>query len=124
PFVDGMLELLGGPARAALVLPVAIGTRTVALIVAHRGDKPLVLGDVADLFPLMTASSPALARVLAARSKVAPAKAARASDPGYEVELIVPDAAKLRDTIGKLRADHAWEELADALRQLVHEGIQ
>jgi tetratricopeptide (TPR) repeat protein len=118
-FIAGLLELLGGRTPAALVLPVAIGARVVALIVAHRGNKPLTLADVADLFPLMTASSPALARVLAARAKAAPR-----SEPAYEVEIVVPDAAKRRAMIAKLRADAAWEELGDAIRELVREGME
>ena len=123
PFVDGLLELLGGRMQAALVLPVAIGTRTVALIVAHRGEKPLVLADVADLFPLMHASSPALARVLAARSKATGDRPAR-PDTGYEVEVIVPDAARQREKIAALRESQSWEALADAIRELVREGME
>jgi tetratricopeptide (TPR) repeat protein len=123
PFVDGLLELLGGRTQAALVLPVAIGTRTVALIVAHRGEKPLVLADVADLFPLMHASSPALARVLAARSKATGDKPA-AQDAGYDVEVIVPDAARQRDQLAKLRDSQSWEALTDAIRVLVREGME
>jgi len=122
PFVDGMLELLGGPTQAALVLPVAIGARVVALIVAHRGGQSLALADVADLLPVSVAASPALARVLATRGKAAPEKP-RAETVGYEIEVIVPDAAKQRDALVQLRADHHWEELADAIRALVREGM-
>jgi tetratricopeptide (TPR) repeat protein len=118
-FITGLLELLGGRTQSALVLPVAIGARVVALIVAHRGSKPLTLADVADLFPLMTATSPALARVLAARAKAAPRPSA-----AYEVQVIVPDAAKRREAISRLRTDAAWEQLGDAIRDLIREGME
>ncbi|HEY1558094.1 MAG TPA: tetratricopeptide repeat protein, partial [Kofleriaceae bacterium] len=121
PFVDGMLELLGGPTQAALVLPVAIGARVVALIVAHRGAQALALADVADLLPVSAAASPALARVLAERGKVAPAKPR--ADTGYEIEVIVPDAIKQREALAKLRAAEHFEDLAGAIRELVREGM-
>ena len=79
PFLDGLLEQLGGAPPAALILPVAPGAQTVALIVAHRGDAPLAAADVADLLPLAAASSAALARVLAAPT--------RAATEGYEIEV-------------------------------------
>ena len=124
PFVDGLVELLGGPAQAALVLPVAIGSRTLALIVAHRGPASLTVADVVDLFPLVAASSPALARVLAARAKVAAAPRPPRAETAYEIEVIIPDAAKLRAALPTLRTNEAWEELADAIRDLLREGME
>jgi golgin subfamily B member 1 len=119
PFIDGLLEQLGGPTEAALVLPIAIATRTVALIVAHRGADPLALADVVDLFPLMAASSAALGRVLA-RTKLPPR--ASTPPPGYDVEIIVSGADQQREVIAKLREAQAWEELADALRAYLDRG--
>jgi tetratricopeptide (TPR) repeat protein len=122
PFVDGLLEQLGGKSPAVLVLPLAIGTRTVALVVAHRGGVGFALADVPELPPLATAASPALVRVLATRSKAtAPAKPA---DPGYDVEITVADIDKLRSRVGKARDAEQWEPLAEAIRELVAEGVK
>ena len=120
PFLDGLLEQLGSTSPAMLMLPIAIGTRTVALVVGHRGDDGFALADVADVLPLAEAASPALARVLSARSKVTGARA----DTAYDVEVIVPDAARRREQLGELRANQRWEELADAIRELVAEGVE
>src|SRR3569623_3676530 len=43
PFVDGMLEQLGDPPRASLVLPLSDGSRAVALVVAPDEAEQLVL---------------------------------------------------------------------------------
>ena len=119
-FVDGLLEQIGGATQAAVVLPLAIGKRVVALIVAHRGDAPLALADVNDLFPLLPASAVALARILAARPKVAPAPApapAPRAETAYDVEIVAPK-------IDELRAKGAWEELAAALRERIEHGME
>ena len=126
PFLEGLLELLVGSSPAALVLPITIGTRTVALIVAHAGATTLSLPDVADLFPLVEASSPALARVLATRSKAAlSSKPTVRADTGggYDIELIIPNVAKQREVLATHRKAAAWEELVDAIRELLREGV-
>src|SRR5207253_1884684 len=107
-----------------LILPIAIGNRTVALIVAHRGASSFALADVAELLPLATAASPALARVLSARSKAAASSKPVRADTGYDVEVIVQDASKLRDRIAELRTAGHYEELADAIRELIREGLE
>jgi tetratricopeptide (TPR) repeat protein len=136
-FVDGLLEPLGvGLAPNALVLPIAIGTRTVALVVAHRGTARLALGDVADLFPLVSAASPALIRVLAARADVAGiARSGRAdtivehglqrrAQTEYEVEVSIVDADAKRIALARHRKHQAWADVADTIRDLIHEGVQ
>jgi tetratricopeptide (TPR) repeat protein len=132
PFLDGLIEQLGGAAPAALILPIAIGRRTVALVVAHRGEAPLAEGDVADLFPLVAASGAALARTLAARSRAAtpttpprPEARTRAPSAGYEIEVsIEPPAPPAREALAELRRREAWEELAEAIRERVREGME
>lgn len=48
--IDAQLARLGGVLpRAAVVLPVVLSERTVALVVGHRGEEPVGLGDVAEL---------------------------------------------------------------------------
>ncbi|HSK02409.1 MAG TPA: tetratricopeptide repeat protein, partial [Kofleriaceae bacterium] len=145
PFLDGLLEQLGGATPAALILPVAIAQRVVALVVAHRGEAPLPAGDVADLLPLVAASGPALARALAARSRAATPvppsrptpRPARAATSGYEIlEVSIDPAAlepppgeppesraSLRESIDELRRREAWDELAEAIRDRIREGL-
>jgi tetratricopeptide (TPR) repeat protein len=124
PFVHGMIEQLIGTAPMAFVLPISIGSRTVALIVGHRGDEAFALAhaDVADLLSLAPAASEGLARVLQARSK-ATAKPAADHDASYVVEVIVADIDKLRGRVAESRTKEAWPELAEALRELVQHGV-
>ncbi len=124
PFIDGYLELLGGAAPATLVLPIAIGNRTVALIVAHRGSAAFGLADVAELIPLATAASPALARVLAARSKAATSSRPVRAETGYEVEVIVEKPSDPRARLAELRGAGNYEELADAIRERIRAGME
>ena len=129
PFIDGYLELLGGGSAAALLMPVVINARTVALVTAHRGDAELTLDEVADLFPLIPASSEALARVLAVRSTAArssrPAITTKRVDTeGYEIELSIGDVAAKRTQLDGLRAKQAWDEAAEAIRDLIRDGME
>jgi tetratricopeptide (TPR) repeat protein len=122
PFIDGLLEQLGGAARIMLVLPVTVGSRTAALLVAHRGDEALTASDVEELFPLVTASDPALVRVLRDRAKTV-AESERADTEGYEVEVSYDGVAGKRAALAKHRQSEAWPEVADALRELVRDGM-
>ena len=123
-YLDGLLESLGGARRSTLVLPVIIGSRTVALLVAHRGDDTLAASDVADLFPLVTASNPALARVLKTRAKtVVDARPERASTEGYEVEVSYDGVTGKRLALAAHRRSEAWQQVADAIRDLIHDGM-
>ena len=119
PFIDGMLEQLGDPTRAALVLPISDGSRTVALVVAHD-DAELGSGEVTELLTTLAATKSALVRVAEARAKVAgPARAATKdpNDTSYVVEIShTPD-------LGALRERGAWSELAAAIRETVREGM-
>ncbi|MGE5182507.1 MAG: tetratricopeptide repeat protein, partial [Acidobacteriota bacterium] len=123
-FVDGLLEQLGGPTPAALVMPISIGSRVVALVVAHRGAEAVTAADVGELYPLIQAAGVALARILAARPKVAAAPKPARAETEYQVEIIVPDVAKRRTVLAKLREHGAWEELAASMRELIREGME
>jgi tetratricopeptide (TPR) repeat protein len=129
PFVDGMLEALGGLAAATLVMPVTIAQRTVALLVAHRGGDPLGIEDVQDLFPLVAAGNTAMARVLAGRSRAAAAERAPAQRDatqaeGYEVlEVAVDSAAAKRAALANARRDQDWPEVAGVIRELIRAGM-
>src|SRR4030095_15756523 len=121
-FVDGVLEPLGGSAKAALVLPIVADGQTVALVVGHRGAEALRADDIAELLPLLVAATAALERVREVRTRAA-TSTKLIKETGLEIEVIVHDVARRRLVIGELRAEQEWEALADALRDLAREGI-
>ena len=141
PFIDGMLEALGGIAASTLVLPVTIAQRTVALLVAHRGADPLGVEDVQDLFPLVAAGNTAMARVLAGRSRAAAAERAPGAanaghaapregardvtqTDGYEVlEVAVNTVADKRARLAQARRDRDWPEVVRTIRELIRDGM-
>ncbi|MDQ3339660.1 MAG: tetratricopeptide repeat protein, partial [Myxococcota bacterium] len=120
PFIDGMLEALGGLAPATFVLPIAIGDRTVALILAHRGGDPLAAHDVEDVFPLVEAGHAALSRVLAKRQRDA------TQSDGYEVLEVEEKAATVaskREALAAQRKVQAWPEVVATIKELVRDGM-
>ncbi|MEO6777256.1 MAG: tetratricopeptide repeat protein [Kofleriaceae bacterium] len=118
PFVDGMLEQLGDPTRAALVLPVSDGSRTVAVVVAHD-DAELGAAEVTELLSALAATKSAMVRLAQTRAKVAaPAPAQDRHDTSYVVEITQPP-----DPLPVLRERGAWSELAAAIREAVREGM-
>jgi HEAT repeat protein len=65
PEIDHMLERLGGVIPpAALILPVVIRERTVALVIAHRGGDTVSIAEVADVLPVATDAAVALSRLI------------------------------------------------------------
>ncbi|HVK72141.1 MAG TPA: hypothetical protein VM734_02425 [Kofleriaceae bacterium] len=65
PDLDVMVARMGGVVPpAALVLPILLRDRCVALAVAHRGREPLTLADVTELLPLGTAVAENLGRLI------------------------------------------------------------
>ncbi len=65
PEIDDMLAMMGGVVPpSALVLPVVIRDRTVALIYAHRGGDTVSISEVADVLPVATDAAMALSRLI------------------------------------------------------------
>jgi hypothetical protein len=65
PAVDLVLARMGGVVPAsALLLPVAIRSRVVALVYAHRGIDPVSVPEVADLLPLASEAAVALSKLI------------------------------------------------------------
>lgn len=133
PFIDGYLDGVLGRPRSHLLLPVAIGDRTVAVVAAHRGDAAMQLEDVKDLEMLFSVTGEALARVLATRGRAATVTTAAPTvtpprsetrDDGYEIELSIPDVQGKRGKIAAYRAGESWKELAQAIRELVRDGME
>jgi hypothetical protein len=82
-----MLEMLGGVIPpSALVLPVTIRERTVALLYAHRGGDTLSITEVADVLPVASDAALALARLLVkAKAAAGFRRADQASADGQKV---------------------------------------
>ena len=127
PFVDGLLELLGGRSRCVLVAPVTVRMHPLALVVAHGGDAVFTRADVAELFPLIAAADAALARVMSTRARSAAERApSRADSAEYEYEIEVSEQAgptARRAMLAAQRAAAAWPELAQTIRELVRDGV-
>jgi len=65
PSIDSMILRMGGTMPpSALILPIVLRDRVVALVVAHRLDSDLKLVDVTELLPMATAASEALGRLI------------------------------------------------------------
>lgn len=130
PFIDGYLDGVLGRPRSHLLLPIAIGDRTVAVVAAHRGDAAMKLEDVSDLEMLYSVTGEALARVLATRGRaatvttVAPVVRPETREDGYEIELSIPDVEGKRRKIAAHRKNEAWKELAQSIRELVRDGME
>ncbi len=65
PSISKMVLRFGGSLPpSALILPIVLRERAVAVVVAHRGHSDLKLADVAELLPLATATAEALGRLI------------------------------------------------------------
>jgi hypothetical protein len=65
PGMDAMIARMGGAMPpSALILPIVLRDRVVAIVVAHRVHSDLRLPDVTELLPLATATSDALGRLI------------------------------------------------------------
>lgn len=65
PAVDTMFLRLGGIRPPSLaVLPLVLRERVVAMVVAHRADRDITFGDVADLLPLAQLATDAIGRLI------------------------------------------------------------
>jgi hypothetical protein len=70
PEIDDMVVRMGGTVpSSALVLPIVLRARCVALAVAHSGAVPITLADVSDLLPLAAIAAQALGRILLSRKR-------------------------------------------------------
>jgi hypothetical protein len=101
PGIDSMVLRMGGTMPpSALLLPIVLRDRVVALVVAHRLHSDLRLVDVTELLPLANAASDAIGRLIVKH------KAAGYRAPS-EAPLVEIDAETV-DTKRISRADVAW----------------
>jgi HEAT repeat protein len=101
PSIDSMVLRMGGTVPpSALILPIVLRDRVVAIVVAHRLHSDLKLVDVTELLPMATAASDALGRLIVKHKAAgyrAPADAA-----------VVEIEAEMIDTKRIARADVEW----------------
>ncbi len=88
--IDVMIARMGGVVPpTALLLPIVLRDRCIALAVAHRGSEPVTLAEVTELLPLAAATSDALGRLIM-RSKAvgyrAPAEVAGVPAASVDVD--------------------------------------
>jgi len=73
--IDAMITRLGGSVPpSALLMPIVLRDRVVAIVVAHRGHGELKLVDVAELLPLASAAADALGRLIVQHKRAVPAE--------------------------------------------------
>jgi hypothetical protein len=101
PGIDSMVLRMGGTVPpSALILPIVLRDRVVALVIAHRLHSDLKLVDVTELLPMANAACEALGRLIV-KHKTAGHRAPR--DPA-----IVEVEAEMIDTKRISRADVDW----------------
>jgi len=97
PGIDAMVLRMGGVMPpSALLLPIVIRDRVVALVVAHRVHSDIRLADVTELLPMATAASDAIARLIV-KSKSAGYRAP-AEQPVVEIDVENIDTKRLGGT--------------------------
>jgi len=101
PSIDTMILRMGGTTPpSALILPIVLRDRVVALVVAHRLHSDLKLVDVTELLPMATAASDAIGRLIVKH------KAAGYRAPAEPA--VVEIEAERIDTKRISRAEVAW----------------
>ena len=112
PSVDAMTLRLGGTLPpSALIMPIVLRDRVVALVVAHRVHSDLKLIDITELLPLAAAAADALGRLIV-KHKSAGYRTAD-STPRIEIDTEQVDTKKIK------RVDAEWRAPAPAERPSV-----
>lgn len=103
PGIDSMVLRLGGTMPpSALIMPIALRDRVVALVVAHRVHSDLKLVDITELLPLGAAAADALGRLIV-RHKAAGYRAPAVKPAMVEIEADLIDTKKLSSPEGQWR---------------------
>jgi hypothetical protein len=106
PSIDSMALRLGGNLPpSALILPIVLRERVVALVVAHRVHSDLKLVDVTELLPLASAAADALGRLIV-KHKAAGYRTP-APQPEDSAPRIVIEGDQI-DTKKVVRVDSEW----------------
>jgi len=68
--IDGMIRRMGGVVPpAALLMPVSLRNRVVALVIGHRGADSISVAEVSELLPLAGAAADAVSRLILSAKK-------------------------------------------------------
>jgi hypothetical protein len=111
--IDQMVIRMGGTMPpSALIMPIVLRDRVVALVVAHRVHSDLKLVDVTELLPLASGAADALGRLIV-KHKSAGYRAPAAAAPKVEIEGDRIDTKKI------VRKDAEWRTPAPAERPSV-----
>ena len=103
PGIDAMAIRLGGTMPpSALLMPVVLRDRVVAIVVAHRVHSDLRLTDVTELLPLSNAASEALGRLIVKSKSAGYRTPITISDP-LDTEKLTKPSAKTAP-----KKDSAW----------------
>jgi hypothetical protein len=92
PEVDAVLARMGGLPPTALVLPVVIRNRVVALVYAHSGADPVSYADVGDTLPLATEAALALTKLILRAKSAGYGRAPDPAPPRLAVDELAPKA--------------------------------
>lgn len=113
PSIDAMVMRLGGSMPpSALLMPIVLRDRVVAIVIAHRVHSDLKLVDVTELLPLAAAAADALGRLIVKH------KAAGYRAPAEDAPKVVIEEANV-DTKKIVRADSQWRTPAPVERPSV-----
>ncbi|MGN6111039.1 MAG: hypothetical protein ACTHU0_38430, partial [Kofleriaceae bacterium] len=89
PGIDAMVLRLGGSMPpSALILPIVLRDRVVAIVVAHRVHSDIRLADVTELLPMATAASDALGRLIVKHKAAGYRAATESAIVEIEAELV------------------------------------
>jgi hypothetical protein len=109
--IDAMVLRLGGSVPpSALILPIVLRDRVVAIVVAHRVHSDLKLVDVAELLPLGAAAADSLGRLIVKHKAAGYRTAEETSAPQVAIEAEQIDTKKI------VKADAEWRMPAPAER--------
>jgi hypothetical protein len=120
PGIDAMALRLGGVMPpSALLMPVVLRERVVAIVVAHRVQSDLRLSDVTELLPMAHAASDAIGRLIVKH------KSAGYRAPGEVVAVPIEAEQILTKKLGVPKTDDGdWSEVTQPEAPLIEEIVQ
>ncbi len=120
PGIDAMALRLGGVMPpSALLMPIVLRDRVVAIVVAHRVQSDLRLSDVTELLPMAHAASDAIGRLIVKH------KSAGYRSPGEVVAVPIEADQVLTKKLGAPKIDDGdWSEVTQPEAPLIEEIVQ
>jgi hypothetical protein len=117
PSIDAMVTRMGGSLPpSALLMPIVLRDRVVAIVIAHRVHSDLKLVDVTELLPLASTAADALGRLIVRH------KAAGYRAPSHEAPQVAIEDDRV-DTKKIVRKDSEWRTPAPAERPSVPDAL-